>query len=204
MGHNTLEKRYRSLNLLGCEETDDANLGQSAIVELLDQTGGLGFFGFVLVEAEGVVETSDWDRVWDQLLGLVKAGELAGLATTHVVGTSCLGKPLEEANEEDYLPLGSVWESIPLLRRATSGSSDATTDGGPRECDAIRLDNVANKGCHGAANFIPHIDILHLNNIICYRGRGSMHVLVKCDAWEGKKGCVVSTSTHMARWFDSC
>ena len=157
MGHNTLEERYRSLNLLGCEETNDANLGQPAIVELLDQTGGLRFFGLVLVEAEGIVETSDWDRVWDQLLGLVEAGELPGLATTHVVRTSCLGKPLEEANEEDDLPLGSVGESIPLLRWATSGSTDATTDGGPRECDAVRLDNVANEGCHGTANSIRHI-----------------------------------------------
>ena len=137
MGCNTLEKRHRSLNVLGCEETNDANLGQSAIVELLDQTGGLGFFGLVLVEAEGIAETSDGDRVWDQLLGFIKAGELAGLATTHVVGTSCLRKPLEEANEESDLPLGSIRESIPLLRWATSGSTDATTDSGPRECDAV-------------------------------------------------------------------
>ena len=123
--HNALEQRDGSLDLLRCEETDDADLGQSAIVELLHQTGGLGLLGLVLVEAEGIVETSDWDRVWDQLLGLVKAGELPGLATTHVVGTSCLGKPLEEANEEDDLPLGSVGESIPLLRWTTSGSTDA-------------------------------------------------------------------------------
>lgn len=157
MGHNTLEKRHRSLDLLGCEEANDTNLGQSSIVELLDQTGGLGFFGLVFVKAKGVVEASNWDGVWDQLLGLVKAGELARLTTTHVVGASGLGKPFQEANEEDDLPLGSVGESVPLLRGAASRSTDTTTDGGPWESNAIGLDDVTYEGGHCAAQFIQYI-----------------------------------------------
>jgi len=147
--HNALEQRDGSLNLLRCEETDDADLGQSAIVELLHQTGGLGLLGLVLVEAEGIVKTSDGNGVGDQLLVLVEAGELAGLATAHVVGTSGLREPLEEANKEDDLPLGSVGEGIPLLRGAAGGSGDTATDGGPGEGDAVGLDDVANEGGHG-------------------------------------------------------
>lgn len=135
--HNTLEKRDGSLDLLRCEETDDADLSQSAIVELLHQTSGLGLLGLVLVEAEGIVKTSDGNGVGDQLLGFVEAGELAGLAAAHVVGTSGLGEPLEEANKEDDLPFGSIGEGIPLLRGAAGESTDTTANGGPGEGDAV-------------------------------------------------------------------
>ena len=61
-----------------------------------------------------------------------------------------LREVLQEANEKDNLPLCSIRESIPLLRRRSSlkGKRSSIKSHWPREVNSVGLDNVTNEGSH--------------------------------------------------------
>jgi hypothetical protein len=64
-----------------------------------------------------------------------------------------LREVLQETNEKDDLPLGSIRKSIPLLRWRASIRRESTSieSHRPGEVDSVGLDNVSNKSSHGNA-----------------------------------------------------
>jgi len=119
VGNYTLKKRNGSLNLLLGKESDDTDLCQSSVVKLLDQSLSLLFLGLLGGEAERIEEVQG-NRVGDKIT-VGEVGEVTGLSSTHVMGSSGLTPPLKESNKEDDLPLGGIGEGIPLLRRRSGG-----------------------------------------------------------------------------------
>ncbi len=143
MGNYTLKKRNGSLNLLLGKESDDTDLCQSSVVELLDKSLGLLLLGLLSGEAKGIEEVQR-NRVGDKVT-VSEVGEFTGLSSTHVVSSSGLTPPLKESNEEDDLPLGGIGEGIPLLRRRSGGVWVGGSVGrdGEGEVDSVGLNNVS-------------------------------------------------------------
>ena len=84
-----------------------------------------------------------------------EVGEVSGLATCHVmlvrVGRE-LRPELKEGNQGKDLPLGSVTDGVPESRGVgLAGEGRSIHLHGPREFDAVGMDNVSNKGKHGTA-----------------------------------------------------
>mmetsp|Transcript_13970 Transcript_13970/g.39761 ORF Transcript_13970/g.39761 Transcript_13970/m.39761 type:complete len:302 (-) Transcript_13970:268-1173(-) len=152
---NALQERDGSGNLLLRKETDDANHSQASVVDLCDSAFGLGFFRAVLGEAERIEEV-EWDRVWDALWVVGELGVGTWCSSAHVVSSVGLGELLQEPDEEDDLPLGSIREGIPLLWRRTGVEREWRSLGGhwPRPVDAVGLHDVPDEGRHGNASVL--------------------------------------------------
>lgn len=100
--NDSLEKWDGSLYFLLGEESQNTNLGQSSIVEFLNETVRLLFLGLVLGKAKGVKEVQ-WDRVRNPIL-FGELWECARLASTHVVlFASGLRPPFQKSNKENDL-----------------------------------------------------------------------------------------------------
>ena len=149
---DTGEEGNRSRSALLGEETDDTKLSKTSIVDLGSEAAGLGLLGHVLRELEGVVQV-EGDGVGDTIGARGEVGEVTGLATGHVmlvVGSRELGPELKEANEGKDLPLGIVRDGIPKRRGVgLTGEGRAIHLHGPRELDAVGMDDVADEGEHG-------------------------------------------------------
>lgn len=150
VGDKAFEQRNGTLHFLLCQETQDTNLGETSVVELLDETACLLFFGFRIRKAKGVEEI-EGDGVGDQFRVIRELGECAGFASTHVVCAGGLGEPLQKANEQNDLPLCSKRKGVPLFRRRAGciGEWRAIKRSWPGKVDSVGLDNVSNKGSHG-------------------------------------------------------
>mmetsp|Transcript_15824 Transcript_15824/g.23830 ORF Transcript_15824/g.23830 Transcript_15824/m.23830 type:complete len:206 (-) Transcript_15824:246-863(-) len=140
--------RARDLRLR--QEAEQANHGEAAVVDLLEQTRRLLLWGRALRELERI-EQVEGDRVGER----VESGEVSRLATAHVVLLSLslehvrvLTPELEEANREDDLPLGRLGDSIPhRLWRETGRNRRG--DLVEREADVVRVHDVADEPSHG-------------------------------------------------------
>merc|ERR1712100_898683 len=108
------------------QESHDAKHRQAAVVDLRTQLLRLPLVRLVLLQVEGIEEL-ERDGVRDLLL---EGRERTRLATAHVVrlpgggeDVVVLAPELEETNEQDDLQLRIRRQSIPLVRRAASGSN---------------------------------------------------------------------------------
>mmetsp|Transcript_374 Transcript_374/g.786 ORF Transcript_374/g.786 Transcript_374/m.786 type:complete len:257 (+) Transcript_374:270-1040(+) len=145
----SLEKGHRSLNSLFRKESKDTNLGQSAVVDLLNKSTGLLLGRFVFGEAKGI-EKVEWHRVGDHA-SIRKFGVCSRNTTAHVMGASGLGVPFEETDEKDDLPLSGGGEGIPLFWWGSGGGGEGSSVEGnwPGEVDSVRLDDVTYERGHG-------------------------------------------------------
>ena len=143
MWDKSLKKRNGSLKLLFRKECDDTDLSQSSIVKFLNKSLSLLCFGLLLGEAEGVEEI-EGNRVRDEL-GVREVGEVTWLSSTHVMLSSSLGEPFEESNKEKNLPLSSIGQSIPLLRRGSCIVRERRSieTGRPGEVKSVGLSNIS-------------------------------------------------------------
>merc|ERR1719443_1152314 len=87
---------------------------------------------------------------WSPASGLLNEGKAPGLAALGVVsaGGAALGEELEEADEEDDLPLARLGHLIPKLRGRLRGVVAGDVD---RELHAVRVEAVADEAGHGDA-----------------------------------------------------
>lgn len=70
------------------------------------------------------------------------------------MGTSSLREPLQESNEKNDLPLGSITKCIPLFwwRSGSVGVGISGEIDGEWPVDSVGLDNVSDEGGHGNAS----------------------------------------------------
>lgn len=144
----SLEEGDRSLHPLFRDEAEDADHGESAVVDLLNESVGLLLLRHIFVEAEGVVKRVERDGVGHGTFG--EFGELPGRAASHVVSADGLREPFEEADEEEDLPLGGVAERVPLFGGGSGrgGEGGAVERDRPGEGVSVRLDDVPDEGGH--------------------------------------------------------
>jgi hypothetical protein len=106
--------------------------GEAAVVDLGHEARLLLLGRHVGVPLEGVIQV-EADPVGKLLRDSVEGRHVAGLASLHVMRGAVepdLRPPLKEANAKDDLPLRSVGQSVPLLRRARRRDR---VEGRPRE-----------------------------------------------------------------------
>lgn len=142
--NDSLEKGNRSLNLLLRKESNDTNLRQSSIVQLLNKS--LSLLGLALLGRESKrIKEIQRNRVGDELRVIREVGEGTGFSSTHVMCSGSLGEPLEESDEEENLPFGGVGHSIPLLWGGSSvgGEWGSVEAHWPREVDSVGLNDVS-------------------------------------------------------------
>ena len=124
------------------EEAEEAEHGEAAVVDLDEAAALLLLGGGVLREADGIPEV-ERDRVRDLVLVAgfrrVKAREGSRLAALGVVGASgtALREELEEADEEDDLPLARLRDLVPELGRRLGGVVARDVDG---QLDAVGVE----------------------------------------------------------------
>ena len=154
VGNESLEEGHGSLDPLFRDESHDADHGQPAVVELLNEALRLRLGRFVFGEPEGV-EQVQRDGVGDHAV-IGEFGVRPRHASPHVVGPRGLGVPFEEPDEEDDLPLGSGGEGIPLLRRRSGREGERATveRDRPGEVESVGLDDVPDERRHGDASVL--------------------------------------------------
>mmetsp|Transcript_35012 Transcript_35012/g.91950 ORF Transcript_35012/g.91950 Transcript_35012/m.91950 type:complete len:268 (+) Transcript_35012:134-937(+) len=142
--------RHRAGHLRLRNEAHDANHGESAIVDLLDQASGLLLRRVLCGDTKRVVQREAVE------VGLVERNVLegrvlAGAAALHVVLTAELAPPLKEADEENNLDAALDGQVEPLLLRrgARRGHTDQVGEGEP-----VGLSNVAAECEHGDASVL--------------------------------------------------
>ena len=136
------ERGHGARDLRLGEEAEEAEHGEAAVVDLDEAAALLLLGGGVLREADGIPEV-ERDRVRDLVLVAgfrrVKAREGPRLAALGVVGASgtALREELEEADEEDDLPLARLRDLVPELGRRLGGVVARDVDG---QLDAVGVE----------------------------------------------------------------
>ena len=154
VGNESLEEGHGSLDPLFRDESHDADHGQPAVVELLNEAPRLRLGRFVFGEPEGVEQVQRYGVGDHAVIG--EFGVRPRHAPPHVVRPRGLGVPLEEPDEEDDLPLGGGGEGVPLLRRGSGreGERAAVERDRPGEVEPVGLDDVPDERRHGDASVL--------------------------------------------------
>ncbi len=113
---NVLQQGYRSFNLVGREESEDTEHGQTPVVHFRESSARLLLFRTILGEAEGIEQVKG-------KVDIVSEGLQAGILPRHpslrVVRDSLkvghFVPYFQESDEGEDLPLGRLRDGIPLL-----------------------------------------------------------------------------------------
>lgn len=125
--------------------------GQTSIVDFDKETLCLLFVRVLGGSSKRIPETLEQGVVGNIAR---KFRELAGLSTSHVVGSNTHGidglrKEFQTSDESNDLKFGGIGESVPLFRRAQVGTRMGSASHGERvREDPVGLNAVSNKGSH--------------------------------------------------------
>mmetsp|Transcript_9981 Transcript_9981/g.16649 ORF Transcript_9981/g.16649 Transcript_9981/m.16649 type:complete len:217 (-) Transcript_9981:213-863(-) len=148
------KRRHGTWHLSLRHKSHDAEHGETAVVDLSNETCSLLLWAHVLLQAKRVnkVKRHRVRHPW------LERGKESGLSATHIVllarkfeDVCVLAHELEESNEPNDLQLGRSWKCIPLVRWATGSRNFTERDlagNAPREVDAIGLNAVTDESCH--------------------------------------------------------
>ena len=155
---NTVEERDGTIHLVSSHESHNSDHGETAIVDLGDESRVLLLLAPVLAETKGIIEV-EGDRV-DGVAEEVEGRESARHSAAHVVGLAIVGSrlftpELEEANNDEDLPLGGLRNSIPLGlgRKVSAGKRISSGSHGPGPVH-ITLHDVSNESEHSYASVL--------------------------------------------------
>mmetsp|Transcript_10485 Transcript_10485/g.15873 ORF Transcript_10485/g.15873 Transcript_10485/m.15873 type:complete len:290 (-) Transcript_10485:64-933(-) len=118
---NALQKRNRSLNGIGTEESKDSKHGKTPVVDLGQETTILLLLAHPLVVSKWIIKIKDEVNLVTEKL---ERRVLSWLASLHVVlslsllSSGCFIPNLKGSEYDDNLPLGCGRDSIPLCLRS--------------------------------------------------------------------------------------
>ena len=146
-------KNWDSSRDLGLsQESEDTQHSKTSVVDFDLKSSGLGFLTLVLAESERIVKV-EWDRVGKAIRTRGEVRVVTWLSSLHVMGvlrSTEFTPEFQESNEGENLPLGTVANGIPKLRRVGVVRERSSIHlHGPWELDSVGVDNVSNEGEHG-------------------------------------------------------